>query len=263
MIKPSKDNYLQLSITYKTIKDSIFLDTYSYNETGMVILPYNVSPSFHGSFEEGISKMNEGDIYSYIVNADSLFKKFFKAPLPMFLKHGDVVKMDVTLHRILNKEEYVEELNKYQLLIKDKELNEINKLKLFLDTCNTNYFSMESGGMYYLPIKQGAGDCAVPGDEVIIHYKGYFLNGVEFESTYKYAQPLQFVLGQEGQVIKGLENAISLMNEGAKTKFIIPSQLAFGKMGSSTGIIHPYTTVVYELELLTIIKNKNIKDSII
>jgi hypothetical protein len=69
--KPTSGDYLQLTITYKTIKDSVFLDTYSYNETGMVILPFDKS-SFIGSFEEGISKMNEGDVYSFIVNADSL-----------------------------------------------------------------------------------------------------------------------------------------------------------------------------------------------
>ena len=40
------------------------------------------------------------------------------------------------------------------------------------------------------------------------------------------------------------------MNEGEKAKFIIPSQLAYGGAGSSTGIIPPYTTVIYEIELV-------------
>ena len=111
--KPTSGDYLQLTITYKTIKDSVFLDTYSYNETGMVILPFDKS-SFIGSFEEGISKMNEGDVYSFIVNADSLFEKFFKRPLPLFLKQKEYVKMTVLLYKILNKNEYLKELNNYQ-----------------------------------------------------------------------------------------------------------------------------------------------------
>jgi peptidylprolyl isomerase len=40
------------------------------------------------------------------------------------------------------------------------------------------------------------------------------------------------------------------MNEGEKAKFIIPSQLTYGKKGSSTGIVPPYTTVIYEIELV-------------
>jgi FKBP-type peptidyl-prolyl cis-trans isomerase len=46
------------------------------------------------------------------------------------------------------------------------------------------------------------------------------------------------------------------MNEGAKAKFIIPSHLAYGEDGSSTGIIPPYTTVIYEIELLNLTKKQ-------
>jgi len=260
IVKPAYGDYLQLTITYKTLNDSVFLDTYLYNETGMVILPYNKS-SFKGSFEEGISKMNEGDTYSFIVNSDSLFEKFFHLQMPLFLEKDNYVKMDVTLSKILTNDEYLTELKEFHVTAEHKEQNEKNKLLLFLDTCDAHYFSIDSE-LYYLPIKQGVGDAVKYGDEVYIHYKGYFLNGVQFESTYSRNKPLQFMYGQEGQVIKGIEKALIFMNEGAKTKFIIPSQLAYGKTGSSTGIIPPFTTVIYEIELLNLVKNYNKKDSI-
>jgi FKBP-type peptidyl-prolyl cis-trans isomerase len=250
--KPTPGNYLQLSITYKTINDSVFLDTYSYNETGMVILPFNKA-SFNGSFEEGVGKMKVGDIYSFIVNADSLFEKFFYRPLPLFLKHGGYVKMEVFLHNILDEKRYREELNKIETSNEQRAENEKNKIQLFLDTCHSNYISIDSD-IYYLRIKQGVGDPVKHGDEVYIHYKGSFLNGIQFESTYNRSQPLQFTFGQEEQVLKGLEKALIFMNEGAKAKFIIPSQLAFGKKGSSTGIVPPFTTVIYEVELVNLIK---------
>src|SRR6218665_3356792 len=88
--KPSIGDYLQLRVTYKTMKDSVFLDSYSSNETGMVILPFNHS-SFNGSFEEGLTTMNEGDSVSFIVDAGSLFRYFFKAGLPAFLKYGETL----------------------------------------------------------------------------------------------------------------------------------------------------------------------------
>ncbi len=251
--KPSPGNFLQLKITYKTLKDSVFFDTYSCNETGMVILPFNRS-SFVGSFEEGLTKMNAGDSVSFIVNADSLFKEFFKTELPLFLNRGTAVKMDIKLNRILTREEYIDELEKYHVIIEDRDIEESRKLQIYLDTNQTQFYRLDNG-MYYLPIKQGTGDYVESGDMIKIHYKGYFLNGKQFESTYERAEPLEFNFGEEGQVIKGFNTAIRLMNEGAKTKFIIPSCLAYGETGSSTNIVPAYTTVIYEIELLNLTKH--------
>ena len=250
--KPAAGDFLQLIITYKTEKDSIFYDSYSSNETGKVILPFDHS-SFKGSFEEGLTTMNAGDSVSFIVSADSLFEKFFKMRLPMFLKQGSVVRMDVKLHRILNNKEYEKEVECYKQLVEDHDIEEQRKLKMYLDT-NQVQFSALDNGMYYLPIKQGVGSLAESGDLIKINYKGYFLNGKNFESTYERRQPFEFTLGEQEQVIKGFETAISLLNEGAKAKFIIPSQLAFGKTGSSTGIVPPYSTLIYEIEVVSLIK---------
>ena len=252
---PKPGDYLQLMITYKTEKDSVFLDTYSNNETGKVILPFQHS-SFEGSFEEGLTMMNEGDSVSFIVNADSLFQKFFFSELPMFLNHESVVKMDVKLHKILNQSEYEEEMKRYKEMVEDRDIEEHRKLQVFLDTAKTSFYPLNDG-MYYLPLKQGSGDMAEKGNIVKINYKGCFLNGKVFESTYERGEPLEFVLGTQQQVIKGIERAVRMMNEGSKTKFIIPSQLAFGETGSTTGIVPPYTTVVYEIEMLSLTKYNN------
>ncbi len=253
--KPAIGDYLQLRITYKTEKDSIFLDSYSSNETGMVILPFNHS-SFKGSFEEGLTSMNEGDSVSFIVDGHSLFRDFFKAKLPLFLQPGDAVKMDVKLNRILNKAEYEQTITEYKNMVEDRDIEEQRKLQTFLDTCGEHY-AFFSNGIYCLPISQGTGNAAEYGDLVKVSYTGSFLDGRVFESTYMRGQPLEFKIGEQGQVIKGIELAISLLNEGGKAKFIIPSQLAFGETGSSTGIVPPYSTLIYEIELLNINKNNN------
>jgi FKBP-type peptidyl-prolyl cis-trans isomerase FkpA len=251
-IKPRPHDQLQLAITYRTMKDSVFMDTYSYNETGKVILPLNHS-SFKGSFEEGLTSMNVGDVVSFIVSADSLFEKFFRSEQPLFLPKGSFVKMDVMLYGILNNTDCQLELKKYKELVEDQDINERCKLNIYLDT-NQIQYSPISNGMYYVPIKQGVGDRARRGNQVTVNYKGYFLNGKQFESTYERGQPLEFTLGVEGQVINGFQTAICLMNEGAKTKFIIPSHLAFGEKGSSTHIVPSYTTVIYEIELINLKK---------
>lgn len=252
---PKTGDFLQLIITYKTINDSVFYDSYSSNETGKVILPFEHS-SFKGSFEEGLTRMNAGDSMSFIVNADSLFTKFFKVQLPIFLEEDRLVKMDVKLHDILNKQEYMEELRKYKTMIEDRDIEELRKLSVYLDTCKTAYNAL-SNGMYYFPVRQGAGETVKYGDIVKIHYKGFFFNGKQFESTYSRNEPLEFRFGDEGQVIQGFKTALSLMNEGAIARFIIPSALAYGEDGSGTYIVPPYSTVIYEIELQSVIKPVN------
>lgn len=248
--KPKTGDYLQLLITYRTEKDSVFYDSYSNNETGKVLLPLGHS-SFKGSFEEKLMDMNEGDSVSFMVNADSLFTKFFKSDVPYFIQKGKYVKLDVRLYRIFNEAEYCLEVKKFKELIENRDIEEQRKIQLFLDTASSNYASLTKG-IYYQYITQGAGNKIERGNKIAIHYKGSFLNGKYFESSYERAQPLEFTYGEEQQVIKGIENAISIMNEGAKAKFIIPSQLAYGKSGSTNGIVPPYTTVIYEVEILKV-----------
>ena len=139
---------------------------------------------------------------------------------------------------------------KYRKIVEELDVNESRLLDIYLDT-NQVEFSPYYNGMYFLPVKQGVGSYPKSGSKVKVHYKGYFLNGKMFESTYDRGSPLEFTLGVEGQVILGFQSAIRMLNEGAKSKFIIPSHLAFGKSGSSTNIIPAYTTVIYEIDLLS------------
>ena len=250
-VKPEKGDLLKMAITFKTLKDSVFMDGFSFNEMGVLIVPYKETPSFKGSFEEGLATMNVGDSTSFIVNADSLFQRYYNLPTPYFLEQDKYLKMDVRLLGILNNDEYFQEFEKYQQFKNGLSETEDKLLNLYLDT-NQVDFAPYYNGMYYLPIKQGVGRFPKSGDKVKIHYKGYFLNGKQFESTYERNYPLEVTLGVEGQVILGFQSAIRMLNEGAKTKFVIPSHLAFGENGSSTKIVPAYTTVIYEIELLSI-----------
>jgi FKBP-type peptidyl-prolyl cis-trans isomerase FkpA len=107
-------------------------------------------------------------------------------------------------------------------------------------------------GIYYLNLVQGNGKKVELGDTITVNYEGRFLNGKFFDSTVKRRQPFQFVYGTEWQVIKGLEEAIGLMCEGEKSLFILPSELGFGNRGSSSSIIPPFTSLIFEVEILKV-----------
>lgn len=251
-VKPKQGDYLQLTMVYKTYDDSVFFDSYTANGTGMVLLKVS-KPTFKGSFEEHLINVSEGDELSFLVNTENIFKYFFKSPVPDFLKNQEYIKVEIKLHKILNQQQYEAELLNYNQILQDRDIEEQKKIRLFVDTSSVAYTLLKSG-IYYLPITQGVGSLPESGDAIAVHYIGSFLNGKIFESTYQRGQPLEYICGEQGQVIKGLELAINLMNEGAKAKFIIPSYLAYGANGSSTGIIPPYTTVVYEIELKSLTK---------
>ena len=105
-------------------------------------------------------------------------------------------------------------------------------------------------GIHILPIRPGDGALLRTGDLITIAYVAHGLDGTVFDDTYKAGTPLTFRLGDPGQVVRGLEIGLRRMALGGKSTLIIPSQFAFGDEGSSGGIVPPFTTVIYDLEVL-------------
>ncbi len=98
-------------------------------------------------------------------------------------------------------------------------------------------------------IVAGKGTEVKPGDTIVVHYKGTFLDGKKFDSSYDRNQPFEVVIGA-GYVIKGWDIGIIGMKTGGKRKLTIPYNLAYGKYGAGT--IPGFTTLVFEVELLKI-----------
>ena len=104
-------------------------------------------------------------------------------------------------------------------------------------------------GLQYEVLRQGEGNRPVATDTVKVQYRGTLLNGTEFDSSYARNKPLTFPLTR---VIKGWTEGVQLMKEGAKFKFYVPSNLAYG--ARSTGKISSHSTLIFEVELLEIIE---------
>lgn len=104
-------------------------------------------------------------------------------------------------------------------------------------------------GLQYEVITMGTGEKPGPTSTVRVHYTGTLLDGTKFDSSVDRGQPAEFGVNQ---VIKGWQEAIQLMPVGSKFKFYIPYELAYGESG--TGPIPPYSTLIFEVELLDIVK---------
>ncbi|MBB6500288.1 FKBP-type peptidyl-prolyl cis-trans isomerase [Pedobacter cryoconitis] len=105
-----------------------------------------------------------------------------------------------------------------------------------------------SSGLQYQVITPGAGQKPTATDNVQVNYKGTLLNGKQFDSSYDKKEPLSISLDH---VIPGWTEGVQLMSPGAKYKFFIPANLAYGERGAGQDI-PPYSTLIFEIELIKI-----------
>jgi FKBP-type peptidyl-prolyl cis-trans isomerase FklB len=106
-----------------------------------------------------------------------------------------------------------------------------------------------ASGLQYEVITMGTGAKPGPEETVKVHYTGTLMDGTKFDSSVDRNEPAVFGVNQ---VIKGWQEGIQLMPVGSKFKFYIPYELAYGANG--TGPIPPYATLIFEVELLDIVK---------
>lgn len=107
-----------------------------------------------------------------------------------------------------------------------------------------------ASGLQYEVLQEGKKDGKSPKEtsKVKVHYIGLLLNGTKFDSSYDNGEPIEFELNR---VIRGWTEGLQLMKEGAKFKFFIPSELAYGERGSGRAI-GPNETLVFEVELIEV-----------
>ena len=106
-------------------------------------------------------------------------------------------------------------------------------------------------GIQYIVLKEGSGEKpAGPMTKVKVHYQGTNIEGNIFDSSVDRGTPATFGLNQ---VIKGWTEGVQLMNEGAKYKFFIPQELAYGAQQKGENI-KPFSTLIFEIELLEVLK---------
>lgn len=220
--KIQKGDFVKFSERVKFMNDSVKGEIHDST--------LQITEIIKGNLTECFLLLSEGDSATFIIN--------------------DSCKYEVKIQKIQSLQQYEEE-QKYLLWKNDGEMNELKKLKDFLNKKNIDNRYL-TDGIYFIPVKKGKGNVVEIGNTVVVHYKGGFPDSTIFDSTYEKKEPFEFKFGDDDQVIKGLELAICQMKKGEKAKIIIPSQLAFGESGSSTGIVPPFTTVEYEVEIVNL-----------
>ncbi len=106
-----------------------------------------------------------------------------------------------------------------------------------------------ASGLQYKVLLEGSGKQPLATDIVTVHYEGTLTNGTVFDSSISRGQPAEFPLNS---VITGWTEGVQLMKEGAKYKFFIPSDLAYGESGTPGGPIGQNEDLIFTVELIRV-----------
>lgn len=109
--------------------------------------------------------------------------------------------------------------------------------------------SVTASGLQYEVLQAAEGDKPGSTSTVRTHYHGTLISGDVFDSSYQRGEPAEFPVNG---VIKGWTEALQLMSVGEKWRLYVPYDLAYGEQGAG-GAIKPYSTLIFDVELLAIV----------
>ena len=172
-------------------------------------------------FEEAISYMKKGGTATAIIPSHLAYGAYSIGSIPSY----STLIFDLELLEVYGEEKEIEDRNQY-LIENDIEI-----------------LPAESG-LYYIETLAGSGESPNVNDVVKVVYKAKYLDEKVFDSG-----TITFTLGA-GEVIDGIDEGIGYMKAGGKASLIVPSEIAYGPVGSD--VIPGYTTLIYDVELVSI-----------
>lgn len=190
---------------------------------------------------KGMNKQMFGEDSTKTINKD-LFLAGFEAGVT---GKGGIISMEVA-------DKYAQSaVEKIKADAMDKQFgeNRTKGIKFLTDNKMKEGVVTTASGLQYKVITKGTGEIPTAESKVKVHYKGTLIDGTEFDSSYKRNEPLSITANQ---VIKGWTEALTMMPVGSKWELYIPQELGYG--AREAGPIKPFSTLVFEVELLSIEK---------
>ena len=240
-------NYVKIHFTINTIDGNKIFSTRDRGEP--IEIEYGKKFDTDG-LEEALGKMKKGEKANLIVPSSIAFGEMGRGGvIPPF----STLLYDVEIINIRSKAEYDKEkaLEREKQKAENQKLMNIEKTKINKYIKDNNITTKPTkDGLYYIETLKGTGKKAGDEKKVKVHYTLYLTDGTKLQSSLDGGQPFEFTLGK-GQVIRGWDEGISMMNEGGKAELIVPSIIGYGERGKGKDI-PPFTPLVFEVELLEV-----------
>ncbi len=225
------------------LNDSLLYSTWNLGSAKTVVLPKKESvakpppPNY-----EMLLIMSEGDSVTVTQTLDSI------PNLPPQLKPTDKFHYQMALVSIRDKAAVDAEADK----MKAREGEVATATSAVIDGYQNKSLKAKTlpSGLKYIIHDEGTGKQAVAGKTVSVNYSGFLLDKSNFDNSFKRGRTFDFPLGA-GRVIKGWDEGIALLKEGAKATLFIPSDLGYGERGSPPNI-PPNSELVFYVELVKV-----------
>lgn len=222
-IKPEPGDKVFVHYVGKLMNDTIFDSSYKRGEP----FSFNLGEGrVIRGWDEGIALLQEGDSALFIIPPDLGYGSRAIGSIPA----NSTLKFIVTLEKV----------------------QKAPKIEPF-DITNKEVETTQSG-LKIVRVTKNEKNALKPsvGDNVTVHYTGYFEDGKIFDSSVRRGDPITFALGK-GQVIKGWDEGISLLSVGEKARLVIPYTLAYGENGRPPAI-PPKANLIFDVELVNVQK---------
>lgn len=157
----------------------------------------------------------------------------------------------------LSDEQMATILNQYKKRLEAKQLVEFQEQaeknaqegkKFLAENAKKPDIITTKSGLQYQVLQQGAGKSPKLTSTVKVNYEGRLIDGTVFDSSIARNHPVEFKLNQ---VISGWTEGVQTMKEGGKSRFFVPSNLAYGDVGAGDAI-GPNSTLIFDIELLEV-----------
>jgi FKBP-type peptidyl-prolyl cis-trans isomerase len=232
-------------------KDSLIIDSRQMTRDGSPYTRFQLQAvSFKASFEDGFLMMHQGDSAAFIISADSFFLKSMGRPdLPPGVNPGSFLKGVFAIKEVNTRAEVKKQMEdqraEYEKKMREAEQGETAAREKYLAD-NKITEKPTPSGLIYIELKKGKGGNPKPTDMVKVHYIGTLLDGTKFDASLDHGkEPVEFPLNQ---VIPAWTEGVGMMQKGGKAKLIVPSAIGYG--GRGQGPIPPFSTLVFEVELI-------------
>lgn len=224
-------------------KDSIYKFELHHGRLNDQHSPFGLQTAPVGlKLQQVLDSMKCGDHISVILPFEEIDRSYISAYADTPQYHlGEDIEMELNLKRTFSKKEYLSYLMQ---CAQHQEMEETDAIELYLMN-QTEFPYARYGKCFKQEISPATGDSIRVGNYITIAYTTHLLDGTALDTL----TTLQFDFGRPGQLIGGFQYGLSLMKEGEHARIFLPSSLAFGENGSSTGIVPRNTPIYFDVQV--------------
>jgi len=172
-----------------------------------------------------------------------------KAGLKTALDDADAALSNSEMQQVVQSFQQEAQRKAQQQQMQDADENKKKGEEFLAENKDKEGVMVADNGLQYKVLEEGDGVSPDTTDQVRVDYKGTLIDGTVFDSSYERGEPATFPLNR---VIPGWTQGLQMMKEGAKYKFFIPGELAYGQNPPPRGPIGPNETLIFEVELLEV-----------